>query len=318
MSDVTLAGIEAAAKRISGAIRRTPMLRPGPVATAALPDGLALKLENLQVAGSFKARGAANTALSLDPSALERGLITASGGNHGLGVAAAARAAGVPAVIHLPTSTAEEKIKGIRAFGAEVVVKGDVWDDANALALVRAEAERRTYVHPFAQGTVIEGQGTLGLEILEDLPDLDTIIVAIGGGGLISGIATAIKARKPGVRVIGVEPTGAPTLFESRKAGRPVTLDRISTRAGTLAPRRSADMNFAIIERLVDDIVLVSDEEMRAAARWLWFEFAIGAELAGAAGIAALLNGRVETGAGERVCAIICGAGLDGIPGHGG
>lgn len=318
MPDVTAADIEAARTRIAGAIRRTPVLRPHPVASADLPGRLVMKLENLQVAGSFKARGAANTALLLSDDELERGLITASGGNHGLGVAAAARAAGVPAVIHLPVSTSPEKISRIRAFGAEVVVKGDVWDDANALALVRAEAERRTYVHPFAQASVIAGQGTLGLEILDDVPDVDTVLVAIGGGGLISGIATALRARKPSVRIIGVEPDGAPTLHASRKAGKLVTLDSIATRAGTLAPRRSSDINFAIIERLVDDIVLVSDEEMRLAAEWLWFEFGIGAELAGAAGMAALLNRRVAIAADETVCAIICGAGLDGMPAHAG
>lgn len=314
MTGVTFGDIEAARRRIAAAVRRTPLVHVTPAVTRPISCRLHLKLENLQLSGSFKARGAANTALSLARTELAKGLITASGGNHGLGVAAAARAAGVPAVIHLPTNTAPDKIDKIAAFGAEVVVDGAVWDDANALALERAKREGRCYVHPFAQPSVIAGQGTLGLEVLEDLPDVDTIVVAIGGGGLISGVATAIKAKRPGARVIGVEPVGAPTLFRSRQAGHLVTLDQIATRSATLSPRRSAEINLEIINRHVDDIVLVSDEEMQQAAEWLWLELGIAAELAAAAGVAALFNERFPVRAEERVCLVICGAGLDGIP----
>ena len=305
--------IEAAAERLRGRVRRTPLM--GLVSTTApvTKGDLVVKLENLQISGSFKVRGATNTLLSLTPRQLERGLITASGGNHGLGVAAAARAAGVPATIYLPQSTPSAKAAQLGAWGAEVAYQGEVWDDANAHALEVAAERGLTYVHPFAAPTVIAGQGTVGLEILEDAPDLCVLVVAIGGGGLISGISTAVKARRPGVKVIGVEPVGAPTLRQSVAAGRLVELPAIATEAGTLAPRKSAEINLEIITKNVDDIVLVSDDAMRQAARWLWFEAGIAVELSAAAAIAALRTGAVSTRSGEQVCALICGAGTDGM-----
>lgn len=316
MTDVTLADIEQAAERIRGAVRRTPVFRPAPTAGRKPGCDLHLKLENLQLAGSFKARGAANTALSLPPDELRRGLVTASGGNHGLGVAAAAKAAGIPAAIYLSANATPDKISRLESFGAEVIVEGEVWDDANALALARAEKDGRTYVHPFAQESVIAGQGTVALELLDDLPDLETAVIAIGGGGLISGVSTALKARNPGIRIIGVEAEGAPTLKESRAAGELVTLQKITTRVATLAPRRSAQINLDIVSRLVDDIVLVSDEEMVEAARWLWSDCAIAAEMAGAAGLAAVLQRRFDFRADEKVGVLVCGAGTDGLPGR--
>lgn len=309
---LTIEDVEAAGRRIAGAVRRTPLMAAMPVGD--VPDcGLYFKLENLQLAGSFKSRGAANTALSLDKAALERGLITASGGNHGLGVAAAAQAAGISAVVHLSTNVSPDKVERLEGFGAEVVLQGEVWDDANALALERAEREGRTYVHPFAQESVIAGQGTVGLEILDDLPDVDTVVAAIGGGGLISGLATALKARRPDLRLVGVEAEGAPTLKRSREAGELVTLGTITSKVATLSPRRSAEINLDIVTRLVDDIVLVSDQEMLEAARWLWRNFGIAAELAGSAGAAALLNSRFPVSPDEKVCVLICGAGRDGL-----
>ena len=194
-----------------------------------------------------------------------------------------------------------------------MVFEGAVWDDANRRAQAVAAERGLTYVHPFAAPTVIAGQGTVGLEILANAPDLDTLVVAIGGGGLMSGVSTAVKARRPSVRVIGVEPTGAPTLYRSVAAGRPVELPGIDTEATTLAPRKSEQINLDIIARNVDDIVLVSDQAMRDAARWLWFEAGIAVELSAAASIAALMTGAVTAGAGERVCALICGAGTDGM-----
>ncbi len=274
---------------------------------------LRLKLECLQVAGSFKPRGATNKLLGLDDAQVRRGIITASGGNHGLAVAYAAWQAQTRAVIYLPESTPAAKADKIAAWGAEVRTEGAVWDEANEAALAAAAAEGLTYLHPFADPAVIAGQGTVGLEILEAAPDTGLLLVAIGGGGLISGIATAAKALKPQIQVVGVEPVGAPTLKQSLDAGRLVTLPAIETEAGTLAPRRSAEINLEIIARLVDEIVLVSDEEMRAAARWLWFELGIAAELSGAAALAALMAGRVETATGASVTALVCGAGTDGL-----
>jgi len=157
------------------------------------------------------------------------------------------------------------------------------------------------------------GQGTVGLEILKQSPRVDTVLVSIGGGGLISGIATALKCSKPGVKVIGVEPTGAPTLKRSVEAGRVVELDAITTDANTLAPRRTEQLNLDIVRERVDDIVLVEDDHMRDAARWLWFEMGLGVELSAGAAVAALLTGAYRPSPGENLCAIVCGAGTDGI-----
>lgn len=311
---ITLAEIEAARERIAGKVRTTPVVRATPVRTP-IPGGadLWLKLESLQVAGSFKARGATSKVATLDAPALAAGLVTASGGNHGIGVAYAGWQAGAPVRVYLPESTPEAKAATLADWGAVVVRHGAVWDDANHAALDAAEKDGLTYVHPFADPVVIAGQGTVGLEILDALPDVETVIVAIGGGGLISGIACAIKARRPEARVIGVEPVGAPTLRESVRAGHLVTLDAIETEVGVLAPRRSADINLDIITRLVDEIVLVTDAQMRAGAQWLWRELGIAAEMGGAAAVAALRAGAVETKPGETVCALVCGAGDDGM-----
>jgi threonine dehydratase len=270
------------------------------------------KLENLQISGSFKIRGALNTVLGLPEEELERGLVTASGGNHGMGVATAGAMTGTKTTIYLPENTPQSKIDKLRKIATEVVVEGAVWDDANALALAAANNGMR-YVHPFADASVIAGQGTIGLEILEDVPDLDVLLVAIGGGGLISGVASAVKVIKPDIKVIGVEAIGAPTLKTSLDAGELTTLAKIETQAGTLAPRRSEEINFNIITRLVDDILLVSDDEMKNAAKWLWQNVGLGVELSAAAAIAALQSGRHRTAPFEKTGVIICGAGPDGF-----
>lgn len=312
---VTLADIEAAADRIKDRVRRTPCLRARFLREPLHPGALLLKLESLQVTGSFKARGANNAVLQLDDAALARGIITASGGNHGLAVAYAGRASGARTVIYLPEITPAAKADKLRAWGAEVVIEGAVWDDANEAALVRATRDGLSYIHPFSDPAVIAGQGTVGREMLKQSPGIDTLLVAIGGGGLISGIASAAKAIKPDIRVIGIEPVGAPTLSQSLAAGSLISLPAIETEAVTLAPRRSAEINLAIIRDKVDRIVLVSDAEMRAAARWLWFEMGIGAELSGAAAIAAIQAGKVDLPADSSAAAVICGVGDDGIGG---
>jgi threonine dehydratase len=306
--------IRAAADRVRGYVRRTPLLAAAPFKERPeLAPGLRLKLEALQVTGSFKARGAINAVLAQPPGQLRRGIVTASGGNHGLAVAYAGWATGLPATVFLPGSVAADKITKLDAWGARVVMAGAVWDDSNQAALQHAETEGLAYIHPFADPDVIAGQGTIALEILDDWADLNTLLVAIGGGGLVSGIAIAAKALKPGIRIVGVEPTGAPTLHDSLAAGRLIELKSLDTAAVTLAPRRSEPVNFAIIGEAVERIVLVTDAEMREAARWLWRELGVAAELSGAAAVAALLSGRYQAMEGERICAIICGAGTDGI-----
>ena len=306
--------VRAAAARIRGFVRKTPLVTAAPVREQSdATRGLLLKLESLQVTGSFKARGAINAVFALPPAALARGIVTASGGNHGLAVAYAGWAAGVPATIFLPRSVAPDKLAKFARWGAQVKVSGEVWDDSNMAALRHAEAEGLAYIHPFADPAVIAGQGTIALEVLEEARDLDTLIVAIGGGGLISGIAIAARALRPGIRIIGVEPTGAPTLHDSLAAGCVVELTRLDTAAVTLAPRRSAEINFAIIRQTVERVVLVEDREMREAARWLWRELGVATELSGAAAVAALLAGGYRPAPGERICAIVCGCGTDGF-----
>jgi threonine dehydratase len=311
---IALQDIQAAQARIRNYIRHTPLVEAKPVKQPVCQaEALYLKLECLQICGSFKARGAVNKLLSIPPQQLQHGLVTASGGNHGLGVAYAGWIAKVPVTIYLPQSTSLAKAHMLESWGAKVIFEGAVWDEANRAALQIAEQEGLNYIHPFADPTVIVGQGTLGLEILADAPDIDTLIVAIGGGGMISGVSIAARSVKPGIKIIGVEPVGAPTLYESLRAGKVVELPHINTAAGVLAPRSSAAINLEIIQQNVDDIVLVTDAEMREAARWLWFEMGVAAELSGAAAVAALLSGKVSPAPTEKVCALVCGAGTDGI-----
>jgi threonine dehydratase len=309
----TLDDVRAAATRIAPHVRRTPLLAATSLRQPLTHDGgLLLKLECLQVTGSFKARGAVNAVASLGDDA-RRGVVTASGGNHGLAVAYAAWLVGAPATVVVPSTTSAAKREKLARWDAEVVVQGDVWDDAHAAGLARAARDGRAYVHPFADPAVVAGQGTIALEVLADAPEVDTLLVAVGGGGLIGGVALAARGLSSRVKVVGVEPTGAPTLFESLRQGELVTLPRITTAAGSLAPRRSAALNLELARRHVERVVLVDDEDLRAAARWLWFELGVAAELGGAAAVAALLSGAYAPAAGERVVAIVCGAGTDGL-----
>ncbi len=311
---LTLSDVQAAQARIQNHVRRTPLVRA--LGLKQRPDGLEnlwLKLESLQITGSFKARGALNKLYTLSEEALKRGIVTASGGNHGLAVAYAGWLAQTPATIYLPHNTPMAKASKLEDWGAKVIFAGAVWDDANQVALAAAQESGLTYIHPFADPRVIAGQGTIALEILADAPGIDALLVSIGGGGLISGISLAAKALKPSIKVIGVEPIGAPTLYESLKAGHLIELPEITTAAGTLAPRRSAEINLEIIRRNVDEIRLVSDEAMKQAARWLWFEFGIAAELSGAAAVAALFSPDLRFDPAAHVCALVCGAGTDGL-----
>jgi len=314
MSTVTIDNVHAAAERINGLVRRTPLLAAS-LCHGPLPGDptLNLKLECLQVSGSFKARGAMSKLTTLDQTAKARGLITASGGNHGLGVAYAGYSAGVSVTIYLPGNTPPGKADQLRRWGAEVHIHGDVWDDANREALAVASRDGRTYIHPFADPSVIAGQGTVSLEVLADAPETDVLLVSIGGGGLIAGTAMAAKALKPEITVIGVEPVGAPTLRNSVAAGEVVELESIDTLANTLAPRKSEAINLALIQDNVDDIVLVTDDQMRDAARWLWREFGLGVELSAAAAVAALQAGAYVPAKGAICTALVCGAGNDGM-----
>jgi len=310
---IGIGDVEAAAARIAKYIRRSPLLRADQCAVPATDADLWLKLECLQPTGSFKARGATNKLLTTPRAELANGIVTASGGNHGLATARVARLAGVPAIVFVPATVAAEKVVKLRKWGAEVRTVGAVWDESNRQAMEFAQRTGAVYFHPFADPAVVAGQGTIGLEILEQLPEVETLLVAIGGGGLISGIATAIKAKKPSVRIIGIEPVGSPTLQASIAAGHVVRLPEVTTRVATMACGKTEEPVFEIVRRTVESIVLITDEDMMDAARWLWFEFGIAADLSGAAAVAALRSGRVRLKAGEPVCGLVCGAGSEGV-----
>src|SRR5262245_49013447 len=247
----------------------------------------------MQVTGSFKPRGAVNKILSLERRDVERGIVTASGGNHGLGVAYAARHLGVPATVFVPERASAARRDRLARWGAEVVVHGQDWDDSYHASLEFAERKGLPTVHAFNDPHIIAGQGTVGLELLADAGmDLDAVIVRIGGGGLIAGVATCVKQSRPGVRVVGVEPVGSPTMTASLDAGRVVELEKVDSIADTLSPRRTGELNLEAARRFVDDVVLVTDDQMLDAMRVLWDELNLLVEPSGAASLAALLTGR--------------------------
>lgn len=299
---IALADVEVAKERIAPHVRQTPTLH--------WQDDVWLKLEQLQHSGSFKARGACNRLFAASDDALRAGVVTASGGNHGLGVAWAAARRGARATVYLPEKAPQSTVARLGELGAKVVRHGRDWDDAWAVAAEHAKAEGALLVHPFEDAEVIAGQGTIGLELLAQLGRIDVAVVAIGGGGLIGGIALALKSLAPSVRVIGVEPTGATAMKDSLAAGRLVALERVDTIAGTLAPRSVGPNTLALAARYVDDVVLVSDDELRAAMRRLWSEARLLVEPAGAAAVAAVAGGHVAT-AGKRVAVLVCGANFD-------
>ncbi|HEV2514962.1 MAG TPA: pyridoxal-phosphate dependent enzyme [Devosia sp.] len=310
---ITLADINAAATRIAPHVRRTPTIEVRALSAPLTPAKLSLKLENLQATGSFKARGATNKLLSLPPEALARGIVTASGGNHGLAVARAAKLAGVTATIYVPENITAAKVEKLKRWGATVDIIGSVWNETNLHALAFAEAKGAAYFHPFADAAVMAGQGTAALELLADVPDLDVVLVAIGGGGLVSGMGVALKALKPKVKIIGIEPVGSPTLKASLDAGHVVRLNEVTSRIATMSCAETDPDVFDVVRSVVDDVVLLSDDDMLEASRWLWFELGIAADLSGAAAVAALMTGRVGYTAGTSVGALVCGAGPEGV-----
>jgi len=313
---VELDDIRTAADRIAGKVRRTPMILASNF-QSGLSDSysLMLKLELLQVTGSFKARGATNRLLALNHADIARGIVTASGGNHGIATARAGYMAKVPTTVFLPTNASPAKIEKLRAWQADVRIIGSAWHESNIAALEFQRQTGAAYFHPFADPDVVAGQGTVGLEILDDLPDATTVLVAMGGGGLIAGVATALKALKPGVRVVGIEAEGSPVLLRSLEVGRNIQLERVTTSVATMACSKSDQRIFETVRDRVDEIVLVSDNEMLAAARWISFEMGLAADLSGAAALASLREGRFRPQPGEVVCVIVCGAGPEAIVG---
>ena len=309
MNDVTPDEIAEAHRRIVPHVRRTPLLEtPSPLAGA---PPISLKLEFLQHSGSFKARGAFNNLLTRTAPAA--GCATASGGNHGAAVAYAASRLGVKAHIFVPRTAPAVKIEKIRAYGAEVRVEGDAYDEALALCNAYVAESGALSIHAFEAPETIAGQGTVGLEGEEDLqrlglPRIDTLLLAVGGGGLISGVAAWLRGH---VKVVGVEPEGSRALSAALEAGGPALVDVRSVAADSLGARIVGALGFSICRRFVDHVALVTDESIRAAQRRLWREFDVIAEPGGAAAYAALASGAYKPAPGERVGVLLCGGNAD-------
>jgi threo-3-hydroxy-L-aspartate ammonia-lyase len=279
---VSLEDIMAAADRVRGVARRTPVIQ------SARP-GLLLKCENMQPMGAFKMRGAYNMVAQLPPHLRARGVITYSSGNHGQAVALAAQLLGAPSIVVMPETAPVVKVDGAKRYDAEVVFAGRTSFDRKHRAEEMAASRGLTIVPPFDHEWIIAGQGTVGLEILEQCPEVSTVFVPVGGGGLISGIATAIKRSRPDVRVIGVEPSGAAKMSTSLAAGEPVTLDKTASIADGLLTLRPGDLTFAHVKEFVDRVVTVTDDQIAAAVKWLFATAKIVAEPSGAASTAGVL-----------------------------
>jgi threonine dehydratase len=310
---VTAGSIMEAWHRIKGDVRVTPVFRAFPL-TENLPQpcDLYFKLELHQLTGSFKTRGVMNKIFCAHPDLLKNGLFTASGGNHGRAVAYAGWKRKLKSTIVLPITTPQNKIDLIEQWGAQIIIAGVNLDEANEIAIEESAKANALFIHPYADPEVIQGQGTLAVELFDQLPDVDTVIMAVGGGGLISGVGTYLKSIKPGIRIIGVEPIGCPTLHDSLKAGKIVSVADITTKVGTLAIRQTSELNFNLAQACVDEMVLMSDEDMLAASKRIWRDFGVAGELSGVASYAGLLSGQIQVQPHEKVCVLICGLGTDG------
>jgi len=301
--------VEAAQARLRGAIYETPC--PYSQTLSELSgSAVHMKLENLQMTGSFKERGAANLLLQLDERERRRGVVAASAGNHGLAVAFHAARLGIPATIVMPTYAPLIKVSSARRYGAEVILHGANYDEAYERARAAEQASGAVFVHPFDDPRVVAGQGTLGLELLAQVDGLEAVLVPVGGGGLIAGIALAIKARRPAVRVIGVEAAAMPSMQHALQARQRVQIPSTPTIADGIAVRRVGEVTFDVAQRLVDEVVTVNEEEMANAILLLLEIEKTVVEGAGAAPLAALLNRSMDL-AGRRVALVLSGGNID-------
>ncbi|HEX6705732.1 MAG TPA: threonine/serine dehydratase [Albitalea sp.] len=309
----TLDEVRRTAARLGDKVLRTPVWRwqTGIVTEALAPaTEVWLKLELFQRTGTFKLRGALNCIAALDEAALARGVVAASAGNHAMAVAHAARAAGTTAKLAMPRHASPARIAACQADGAEVLLT-DTIHDAFALAHRLVEEEGRTLVHPFDGPLTAQGTATIGLELMEQVPELDAVVVPVGGGGLCAGIAAAVKQLRPSCQVFGIEPFGADAMYRSFRAGEPARLDRVDTIADSLGAPYSLPYSFGVCRRFVDEIVRVWDEEMCRGMHLLYRDMKLVAEPAAAAATAALLGplrGRLD---GKRVALIVCGSNID-------
>jgi threonine dehydratase len=303
--------IRAARTRIAPQLHLTPVLSARILAEMCGTRSLGLKCESLQKTGSFKVRGALNAIQQLDEAARARGVITVSAGNHAQAVAWAASSVGVRSTVVMPAAASKTKAAASSAYGADVILHGT---SAEAFAKAQALGEERglVFIHPFDDPRIVAGAASCGLEILEQSPDVEIVVVPIGGGGLISGIAAGIKQMRPQVRIFGVEPDGADSMHRSLKTGRAVRLEGgPKTIADGLASPMAGEYCFDIVRQLVDEVVLVSDDEIAAAVPLILTRAKLLAEPAGAAAVAALLTGKIPDASGKRVVALVSGGNVD-------
>lgn len=309
MFALTLDDFKTVRARIGPHIKHTPLLTSRQLSEATGFD-VRLKAELFQRVGSYKIRGPLNKFALMSDEDKRRGVVCSSAGNHAQGVALAAKIHGIRAVVCMATNATPAKIAATKGYGAEVVLHGSIWDEANEKAKELVRTEGLTYVHPFDDEQLIAGQGTLGLEVIQDWPEVDAIVVPIGGGGLISGVSMAVKSHNPKIRVIGVESSDGPAMKRSVEAGKLETID-CKTIIDGLRVRRAGEINFSVVQRYVDEIVALPDREIFEAMLWVMERCKLVVEGAAAAPVAALLTGLVKLPPKSRVVAVLSGGNLN-------
>jgi threonine dehydratase len=309
MLTLTLKDFEDARARIAQHIKRTPLLTNRQLSELTGYD-IRLKAENFQRVGSYKIRGPLNKFAQMSEEEKKRGVVCSSAGNHAQGVALAAKLYGMRAVICMAENATPAKIAATKAYGGEVVLHGTIWDEANEKAKELVRDEGLTYVHPFDDAQLIAGQGTLGLEIVQDWPEVEAVVVPIGGGGLIAGVSMAVKSFNPKIKVIGVESSDGPAMKESLEAGELKTIE-CNTIIDGLRVRRAGELNFSVVQRFVDEIVALPDKEIFEAMLWTMERAKVVIEGAAAAPVAALMHGLVKLPKGSKVCAVLSGGNIN-------
>jgi threonine dehydratase len=309
MFTLGLDDFRAVRERIAPHIKHTPLLTSRQLSERTGYE-VRLKAECFQRVGSYKIRGPLNKFALMSEEEKRRGVVCSSAGNHAQGVALAAQIHGIRAVVCMAANATPAKVAATRAYGAEVVLHGTIWDEANEKAKELVRDQGLTYVHPFDDEQLIAGQGTLGLEIVQDWPEVDCVVVPIGGGGLIAGVSMAVKSHNPKIRVIGVESSDGPAMQRSLEAGSLQTIE-CNTIIDGLRVRRAGEINFSVVQRFVDEIVALPDREIFDAMIWTMERCKLVVEGAAAAPVAALLRGLVKIPAGSRVCAVISGGNVN-------
>ena len=307
---ISLELIKKAQQNISKVVTKTPFAY-APILSQMVGNEIYLKKENLQLTGAFKLRGAFNKIATLSENDRKKGVIAASAGNHAQGVAYSASYFDIPSTIVMPEATPMTKVSGVKSYGGEVVLAGNNYDEAYEYAIELAKKTNKTFIHPFADYEVMAGQGSIALEMLEEKPDLEVIIVPIGGGGLISGIAVAAKTINPNIKIIGVTASGAPAMYNSYKSGTIQDSVSVKTIADGIAVRDTNKLTFDIIKSYVDDIVLVDDEEIANAILYLMEKQKIVVEGAGAVGVAALMHHKIKFTSAKKVGVVVSGGNID-------